>query len=67
MAIYITIYKTTESIESNNIFEFKDDKGVTRLLVDSKVILIVLEYIFPFKNIPHSTGFIFYGTNVRNF
>ena len=55
----------TKIIESNTILEVTDDKGVIHIIANSKVIVIVVDTGFPFRNTPHYMSLVFCETNVR--
>ena len=57
----------TGNIESDIIFEVKDVKVVTLLIINYKVILIVVDYVLYLRNISHSTSFVFSETNFLNY
>ena len=53
------IIKKTENIESNAVLEVPYDTGVTHLFRKSKCIVIVVEYVTTYKNMPYFTILIY--------
>ena len=49
-------------MDSNKSFELTDDKGVNCLLIKLIYIVIGVESCSPFKNVTHSTSFVFSET-----
>ena len=47
--------------------EVTDDKGVIHLLINLKCILILVDPITPFQNVPHSTIFVWFEINIRDY
>ena len=60
----ITIQKMTERNEHYTTVEITDHKIITRLLINFKVILIVVETVFPVQNMSYSINFVFWEDNV---
>ena len=56
----------TESMLYNTILYVTDDIGATLLLIHFRCILIVVNYVYPFLNTPHSKSFVSSENNAKD-